>query len=198
MSAWRTHLRTDSTPNPTGQRPAGPCRDRCPTRRATPAPTAQPAPFPPRNTDATTTGPNPLLLPWLHSRFQAQEPPPNPGRFIGVLTAILITGCSGITTVESVQSPTTTIPAAAPRPPPRQPPQPPPQPPPDHNKSNRSGRNGERLPSRLRPVPSEPARRRPQLRGHRLQKHPGQADRQRPLSPRPRPRRRGLRIVSRI
>ena len=68
--------------NPTGPPPGAPSRDRCPTRRATPAPTAPPAPSPPRYSDAQTTYLLIVVLPWLHSRFQAQEPPTNPVRFM--------------------------------------------------------------------------------------------------------------------
>lgn len=52
-----------------------------------PAPLAESAPSgplrpsPPANTDARSTSQTPDSTPWLHPRFQGQEPPSNPGRF---------------------------------------------------------------------------------------------------------------------
>ena len=69
--------------------------------------TAPPAPSPPRYSDAQTTYLPIVVLPWLHSRFQAQEPPTNPVRFIVrrltragcayrcVLVALAVTALSG-------------------------------------------------------------------------------------------------------
>ena len=82
MSAWRTPLahRLDAETQLVRDSP-----DRAvigaQLGAATPAPTAPPAPSAHRNTDATTPYLLFVLLPWLHSRFQAQEPPTNPVRF---------------------------------------------------------------------------------------------------------------------
>jgi hypothetical protein len=61
---------------------ATPSPARCPTRRATPAPSAPPQPSLQDCNDGSLAS-FPMTVPWayLHPRFQGQEPPGFPGRF---------------------------------------------------------------------------------------------------------------------